>query len=259
VNQELGIYFRNSPRVRRWRIILPSRLCEYVRGASSLSMDNRSEPRLEASAVVRIWGMSADGEAFFQNVRANNLSTQGASLSEVEYTLSVGDVIGLQIDDKKARCRVTWVIEGGPLHKRQVGVQLLEDQPCPWQDHLTPAAPAPKQPQASGHEKRRFLRHKIQFPVELRDEHGGPPLKTSATDIGGRGCYVETLMPLPYGSKIQITFWIENQKVSTPALIRTSDPGVGMGIEFTGLDPQGQQRLQEFLQKIENAPRDLHS
>ena len=34
-------------------------------------------------------------------------------------------------------------------------------------------------------------------------------------------------------------------------MVRTSDPGVGMGIEFTSLEAQIQQRLQEYLEKMD--------
>lgn len=76
-------------------------------------------------------------------------------------------------------------------------------------------------------------------------------MNTNATDIGGRGCYVETLLPLPLGTQGTITFWMDDEKVQTTAVVRASDPGVGMGIEFTTLDTQVQERLQQFLDKMD--------
>ena len=40
--------------------------------------------------------MSADGRAFSQAARAQNISSEGALLSGIESELSVGDVIGVQ-------------------------------------------------------------------------------------------------------------------------------------------------------------------
>jgi hypothetical protein len=74
-------------------------------------------------------------------------------------------------------------------------------------------------------------------------------MRTSATDISGRGCYVETLIPLPFGTQLEITFWLDAEKITTPALVRASDPGVGMGIEFVGLSEEVQQRFQRVLEK----------
>jgi hypothetical protein len=76
-------------------------------------------------------------------------------------------------------------------------------------------------------------------------------MQTNATDIGGRGCYVETLLPLPLGTKVKITFWIDSEKIQTSGVVRASDGGVGMGIEFTQLDDHVQQRLQQYLEKLD--------
>ncbi|MFZ0285409.1 MAG: PilZ domain-containing protein, partial [Terriglobales bacterium] len=75
---------------------------------------------------------------------------------------------------------------------------------------------------------------------------------TNATDIGGRGCYVESLLPLQLGTKVNIKFWMDEEKVQTSGVIRASDPGVGMGIEFTALDNTVQERLQAHLDKLDD-------
>ena len=76
-------------------------------------------------------------------------------------------------------------------------------------------------------------------------------MHTQATDIGGRGCYVETRLPLQIGTALVVTFWLESEKVATSAIVRTSDGGVGMGIEFTGLNEETQLRLQRQLERMD--------
>ena len=76
-------------------------------------------------------------------------------------------------------------------------------------------------------------------------------MQCNATDIGGRGCYVETLLPLSIGVEVIITFWIDSEKLRSNGVVRASDPGVGMGIEFTTIESHIQQRLQEYLEKID--------
>ena len=90
------------------------------------------ESRITVDLPVRMWGMSAEGRPFSQHARAQNISSEGALLSGVENELKVGDVIGVQCDDKKTRCTVIWVMNTGPIKKNQVGVKLLADQECPW-------------------------------------------------------------------------------------------------------------------------------
>jgi hypothetical protein len=212
-------------------------------------MQDRPEPRVRVDLLVRVWGMGADGHTFFQNARADNISSGGAQLSGLEHKLTAGDMIGVQCGDRKARFRVAWVIDAGPLHKIQAGVQLLEGQECPWKAELPQAESSPG---PANQNKRKFVRHRIRFPLQVRDERGGgAQMRTSATDISGRGCYVETLLPLPLGTAVEITFWMDSEKIRTAGIVRASDPGVGMGIEFVGLDEATQQRFQQLIERLD--------
>lgn len=209
------------------------------------------------SVLVRIWGMSATGTAFFQNVHAQNLTNIGAQLIGIDHELNQGDVIGVQLGDKKARCRITQVVNAGLPLRIKADVVLVEGQQCPWKEQVAnaAAAPLPTSPHAN---KRRFVRHRIAFPVELHDDRGGAvSMQTNACDVSGRGCYVETLVPLPLGTPLHVTFWVENEKISTASIVRASDPGVGMGIEFIGLAMDIQEKVQTHLDKID-PPRGTH-
>ena len=220
-------------------------------------MENKPEPRVEVALHVRVWGMNADGRPFFQNAAACNISNHGAKLSGIEHQLKPGDVIGVQLGDKKARCRVVWVIDAGHLQKTQAGVQMLEGQQCPWEHELTQKEKVVEplaQDALGAQNKRRFTRHKIHFPLELLPERGSSALmRTGATDVSGRGCYVETLLPLALGTALGITFWMDSEKITTSGIVKACDGGVGMGIEFTGLDDTTQERLQQFIEAMDPA------
>ena len=212
-------------------------------------MDKRPESRVDARILVRVWGMDADGRPFFQNANASNISSDGAQISAINHLLKAGDIIGVQHGDKKARFKVIWVIDGGHARKIDCGVQMLPNQRSPWED----LAKWEKQEPSNSGNKRRFARHKMLFPIEISfEDTRRSHLHTSATDIGGRGCYVETLLPLSIGTKVYINFWMNEEKISTSGVVRTSDPGVGMGIEFTTLDNTVQERLQEYLDKMDD-------
>ena len=208
----------------------------------------RPEERVPVNLDMRVWGMGADGHAFSQHARANNVSAAGALLCEIEHDLKIGDTIGVQTGDKKARCKVVWASNTRSVRKIQVGVQLLSQQECPWiallpnTDRDAPTA-APS--------RRRWGRHKIAVLIALRDERTSVPMRVTATDISGNGCYVETLSPFPIGTGLGAELWIGMERVTTRALVRTSDPRVGMGIEFVGLKTENQQRLQGHLQAMD--------
>jgi PilZ domain len=206
------------------------------------------EPRVTVDLPVRVWGMTAEGRPFSQHARAQNISSEGALLSGVENELKVGDVVGVQCDDKKTRCTVIWVMNTGLIKKNQVGVKLLADQECPWKTYL-PIQGATVSVLPSN--RRRWPRHKISFPVELRDERINTPMRINATDVSGNGCYVETILPLPIGTSLRVDFYLENQHIKITAVIRTCDPGVGNGIEFTGMPLEGKQQFQAYLDGID--------
>jgi hypothetical protein len=141
-----------------------------------------------------------------------------------------------------------WVMNAGSIKKNQVGIKLLADQECPWKAYLpiqgTTVSVLPGN-------KRRWPRHKISFPIELRDERVKTPMRVSATDVSGNGCYVESIMPLPLGTVLRVEFFLDNERVTITAVVRTCDPGVGNGIEFTGMPPEGKAHLQAYLDSID--------
>jgi hypothetical protein len=209
---------------------------------------HQTEPRLSVDLPVRIWGMSAEGRPFSQLARAKNISSEGALISGVESELKVGDTIGVQCDEKKTRCTVVWAMNTGAIKKNQVGVKLLADQECPWKNYLAfDGATLAIDPS----NRRRYYRHKISLPIELRDERVNAPLRINATDVSGNGCYVESMMPLPQGTVLKVDFWLESEHIKITAVVRTCDPGVGNGIEFTGMPAETKKRMQDYLDAID--------
>src|SRR5216683_3312231 len=125
-------------------------------------MPNEPEPRVDVDLAVRVFGMDTDGRPFFQNAHARNISDHGAKLSGLERQLKPGDIIGVQVGDKKARCKVVWVVDAGQRQKISVGVNLVEGQPCPWEKEMQQtrqeSEPAPRIA-PSDEDKRKFPRH----------------------------------------------------------------------------------------------------
>jgi hypothetical protein len=222
-------------------------------------MSEKPEPRLDVELPVRVFGMGADGRPFLQHAQARNISPRGAKLSGLETRLKPGDVVGVQVGDKKTRCKVIWVVDAGQAQKIEVGVKMVEGQPCPWEQELQRTPPlaepaariAPSNQKPPAENKRKFPRHRVPFPIEIRDPDGvGSHMRTQSADISGHGCYVETMLPLPVGKILNLTFWLDSEPIHTSAVIRSCDGGVGMGIEFTGLDQNTQERLQRQIEAM---------
>ena len=203
--------------------------------------------RIPVDLDLRVWGMGADGRPFSQHARARNISTGGALLSDIDKDLKIGDTIGVQSGEKKARCKVVWSRNTLSTQKIKVGVQLLREQDCPWSSLLPQAA---SKVSTSSQKKRRWDRHKISLGITLHHDHSPVPLRVTATDISPSGCYVETLSPFAIGTSLTAEWSFGVQRITTRTFVRSCDPQVGMGIEFMGLKPEETQRFQEYLRAI---------
>ena len=82
--------------------------------------EHRISPRLTVDLPVRVWGMNAGGRVFSQHARAQNISPHGALITGVECELKVGEVIGVQCEESKARCTIMWIMSFGVTNK-QIG------------------------------------------------------------------------------------------------------------------------------------------
>lgn len=223
-------------------------------------MSGESQVRARVDIEVRVWGMTSEGRPFSQPARTVEIFSTGAILNKIECLLAPGDVIGVQYQTRKARCRVISAEEHGFLEKTRAELQLVEGQECPWLSEIPKDSPnqaSKAAPVELAGNKRRFHRHRIYFALELCDERVSSHVRTRATDISGSGCYVETMQPMPVGTILRIEFWIDSEKVTTSGVVRAYDPGVGMGIEFTGLVPEMQLRLQAHLDKVAENPDTL--
>ena len=69
--------------------------------------------------------------------------------------------------------------------------------------------------------------------------------------MSGNGCYVESMQPLPLGTVLRVDFWLDSEHIKVTAVVRTCDPGVGNGIEFTGMPSDTKDRMQTFLNAID--------
>jgi c-di-GMP-binding flagellar brake protein YcgR len=100
-------------------------------------------------------------------------------------------------------------------------------------------------------ERRRYPRFKCVIPVEIRLPGVSFPSQGQTTDISLGGCYISSGFNMSVGTEIELKLWVGDVGVKTTAIIRTSDPGVGNGMEFTGLDEAGKQTLSAFLDKLD--------
>jgi hypothetical protein len=208
------------------------------------NMETDIQSNFAAVIPVKIFGMDADGEPFMQLATAHNLTPERAILDRIEHRLTPGEVVGLQHQEHRTRVRVLWSCEVDGVLTSQVGVQLIDLRECPW---ITALVSSHGQESKGPGERRRFPRHRVSIGMELSETLSGQRMRASSTDVSLGGCYIETILPLAVGTRLEVEMWVDPSRVAASAIVRTCDPGVGMGIEFIGVTPEKEQQLQDLL------------
>jgi PilZ domain len=150
-------------------------------------------------------------------------------------------MIALQYERKRARVVVS-SIDSRDRNNIILGVVLIADGECPWEALLE----RPKIEKQNDN-RRRFKRHAVELPVELRDESSEISVRVLSTDVCGSGCYLQTMATARVGTVFLASFWYAGMRFTCECTVRTCDPGLGMGIEFTGLDDDARNQLQHWL------------
>ena len=96
-------------------------------------------------------------------------------------------------------------------------------------------------------ERRRYARHRCELPIELRTPGSAFPTQGQTTDVSLGGCYVSTRFNLPVGTKVDLKLWVDGVPLVLQAVVRTSDPGVGQGMQFLNLEAMGEQMLNDYF------------
>jgi c-di-GMP-binding flagellar brake protein YcgR len=99
-------------------------------------------------------------------------------------------------------------------------------------------------------ERRRHLRIKSAVEVELHLESRTTPLRAKTADLSLGGCYIEMMFTLEVGTKLKLTIWGNDTKLSADGVVATRDLQVGNGIKFTGISAEDTVKLQQIIAAI---------
>src|SRR6266436_9983009 len=88
--------------------------------------------------------------------------------------------------------------------------------------------------------------------AEVMEPLAGARLKTRLSDLSLRGCYVDTLHPLPVGARIRLRAVRSKIILEVLATVIYSEPRLGMGVSFTQLSPEQKSILENWLADVAN-------
>lgn len=108
----------------------------------------------------------------------------------------------------------------------------------------------PSQPSAEEAERRNNIRYQLTVSAEVVEVKSGTRFSTRTTDLGPGGCFVDTLMPLPVGSGVNVRLHRDNMAFETSGTVTFSQAGLGMGIAFVEMPPEKQAAFAAWIAEL---------
>lgn len=94
------------------------------------------------------------------------------------------------------------------------------------------------------HERRALPRAHPEQPVYV----DYPDMRPRVRDISLSGAYIEDPRPLPRGRMLNVRLWLdEHTSITARAMIRRTDDGAGMGVEFLTMSDEDRNRLRRYV------------
>jgi hypothetical protein len=219
--------------------------------------------------------MDSAGKPFSSPAETLDVSPSGARLVGVYQFNAPGETIGLEIKGKKGRFVVVWVGKKGTKVEGQVGIRSVEsvstvwemttpsDIPAPFPRSTAPATPGAKPATARAtvaaaaagprsYDRRGAKRLAVKAGAKvtplgqkLEGQNAGWGI---CTDLSRTGCYIETVYPLPQDARLEVTLRLEGREIQVTAVVRTSKPNWGMGLQFLKISDEDRTFLTELVE-----------
>ncbi len=99
-------------------------------------------------------------------------------------------------------------------------------------------------------ERRIAERHMFTAAAEVIELQSGARFSTRTMDLGPGGCFVDTTVPFPVGSKVRIALQKGKTNFKTAGNVVYSQAGLGMGIAFEAQEPQQRAALDVWIAEV---------
>jgi hypothetical protein len=96
-------------------------------------------------------------------------------------------------------------------------------------------------------ERRRSPRIPFAASAEIIDEAENTRSASQVCDLSLHGCFVQLPNPFPEGTPVTIEIYKDEDFVETPATVAYFMPKRGMGLTFTGMEPQFASIIKKWL------------
>lgn len=100
---------------------------------------------------------------------------------------------------------------------------------------------------------RRYVRVELPKGMLVAWEHSGGRKTSRVKVLAVGGLFISTPEPPPVGEVIRLIFEVPNGEVRARAMIRDSQKGKGMGVEFTAMGQEARARLLRLMKILAGA------
>lgn len=200
-------------------------------------MGDRAERRTSLTLQVRIGGKDRQERAFTRLADVVDVSKSGARFAGLYVDLQPGTVLTVQCGNSQATFRIAWVGEKSTARFGEIGVTALEPNVKLWEvnavdlwkDMYAPATP-------TVNERRAQARYKSDFTIRVTAQGATVGSFAKCADISTSGCYIESWTPFDIGTVLCLHFHGDSYAFVVKAVVRSKDPGFGMGVYFNEVD-----------------------
>jgi len=220
---------------------------ENIHSYSSPAADTRLQAgsRRAFRVPVLVWGMNVSGSPFLQQAHTVDVGLFDACIEGMAHLVVAGEILCLEYRGCKARFRVVWAGQNGTPDAGKVDLCPLDKVQDFWELHAYVATE-----QREPAERRAAPRFGCKGSVQIRQPHTRFPLGAAVSDISLSGCYVELMTTLPVGTQVDLLLRVVEITVHCTAEVRTSHPGVGMGLEFRAMGAADKTALHQLINRL---------
>ncbi|MBI3670624.1 MAG: PilZ domain-containing protein [Acidobacteria bacterium] len=112
---------------------------------------------------------------------------------------------------------------------------------------------------AEAQERRSHARYPFSAAAEVIELQTEARILGRTSDLGVGGCYVDTINPLPVGTAVKLLLTHGNTRFESQAAVIYAHVGMGMGLAFTEVLPEGLEVLRGWLAELTSGSAGLPS
>jgi PilZ domain len=205
--------------------------------------ERRDTHRRNMAANIRVYGHGLGLAPFFEEHPILNASETGALLLMRTPVVSGQKLLLInEAAEQVQECRVVRTYCRGS-QELEVAVEFPTPQPQFW-------IRLDEQEDAGGIEKRKLPRVILPKGMDITWRARGESVLSKVQTISAGGISIAAPEPPLNGEIIHLCFEVPTGEVSAQAIVRHSQNGVGMGVEFTAMSDEARARLNHLLEKL---------